>query len=163
MKPQHLVFVCTGNICRSPTAHAVMRRRIEQHGLSGRLEVSSAGLEAWHAGEPPDARSIAHARRRGYELADLRARPFRREEFLHADWVLVMDEGHLQRAARLCPPAHAHKLRLLTEFCQRHVAAEVPDPYYGQAADFERVLDLVEDACDGLLARLGFGGDGVQG
>ncbi len=85
MKPQHVVFVCTGNICRSPTAHAVLRQRIAERGLGARLEVCSAGLEAWHAGEPPDARSIAHAWRRGYELADLRARPFRREEFLLAD------------------------------------------------------------------------------
>jgi protein-tyrosine phosphatase len=157
VKSQHVVFVCTGNICRSPTAHAVLRQRIAELGLGGQLNVSSAGLEAWHAGGPPDARSIAHARRRGYELADLRARHFRREEFLHADWVLVMDEGHLQRAARLCPPQHAHKLRLLTDFCQRHDAGEVPDPYYGQAADFEHVLDLIEDACGGLLAHLGHG------
>lgn len=157
MKPQHVVFVCTGNICRSPTAHAVLRQRIAALGLEDRLSVSSAGLEAWHAGEPPDPRSIRHAQQRGYLMADLRARPFRREVFDTADWVLVMDDGHLLRASRLCPPQHAHKLRLLTDFCRRHRADEVPDPYYGQAADFEHVLDLVEDACDGLLAHLGHG------
>ncbi|MBN8493654.1 MAG: low molecular weight phosphotyrosine protein phosphatase [Burkholderiales bacterium] len=156
MKPQHVVFVCTGNICRSPTAHAVLRQRIKVHGLAHRLSVASAGLEAWHAGEGPDSRSIRHARQRGYEMADLRARPFRREEFITADWVLVMDEGHLARCVRLCPPQHAHKLRLLTDFCRVHEdAMEVPDPYYGQAADFEHVLDLIEDACDGFLAHLG--------
>jgi protein-tyrosine phosphatase len=152
---QRIVFVCTGNICRSPTAHAVLRQRIAERGLGQRLAVESAGLEAWHAGEPPDARSIRHARQRGYELADLRARPFRREDFERADWVLVMDKGHLQRATRLCPPQHAHKLCLLTDFCRRHDADEVPDPYYGEVRDFERVLDLIEDACDGLLAHLG--------
>jgi protein-tyrosine phosphatase len=156
VKPQHVVFVCTGNICRSPTAHAVLRQRIDALGLQQRLSVDSAGLEAWHAGEAPDKRSIHHARQRGYELSDLRARPFRREEFEQADWVLVMDQGHLLQAARLCPPQHAHKLRLLTDFCRVHVAGEVPDPYYGRASDFELVLDLVEDACDGLLLHLGF-------
>lgn len=157
MKAQHVVFVCTGNICRSPTAHAVLRQRIAALGLTDRLTVESAGLEAWHAGEAPDRRSIQHARQRGYELSDLRARPLRREEFEQADWVLVMDQGHLRQAARLCPPQHAHKLRLLTDFCRGQVAGEVPDPYYGRAPDFEHVLDLVEDACDGLLAHLGHG------
>ena len=156
--PQHVVFVCTGNICRSPTAHAVLRQRIAALGLQDRLSVDSAGLEAWHDGEGPDSRSIRHARHRGYEMADLRARPFRREEFISADWVLVMDEGHLARTVRLCLPQHAHKLRLLTDFCREHEdALEVPDPYYGQAAGFEQVLDLIEDACDGLLAHLGHG------
>jgi protein-tyrosine phosphatase len=155
VKAQHVVFVCTGNICRSPTAHAVLRQRIAALGLQHRLSVASAGLEAWHAGEAPDSRSMQHARQRGYELSDLRARPFRRDEFEHADWVLVMDRGHLRQAAQLCPPQHAHKLRLLTDFCRVHVAGEVPDPYYGRAPDFEHVLDLVEDACDGLLAQLG--------
>lgn len=153
----HIVFVCTGNICRSPTAQAVLRQRIDTRGLGDRLSVSSAGLEAWHAGDGPDRRSIHHARQRGYQMSDLRARPLRGEEFEQADWVLVMDAGHLARAARLCPPQHAHKLRLLTDFCRVHDAGEVPDPYYGQAADFEHVLDLVEDACDGLLAHLGHG------
>jgi protein-tyrosine phosphatase len=154
VKPQHVVFVCTGNICRSPTAHAVLRQRIAMLGLDDRLSVASAGLEAWHAGEAPDPRSVRHARQRGYDMADLRARPFRREEFDTADWVLVMDDSHLLRASRLCPPQHAGKLRLLTDFCRRHEAGEVPDPYYGAAGDFELVLDLVEDACDGLLDRL---------
>ena len=157
MKPQRVIFVCTGNICRSPTAHAVLRQRISERGLGERLEVDSAGLEAWHAGDPPDARSIRHARQRGYELSDLRARHFSSAEFASADWVLVMDDGHRRRAARLCPPLHAHKLRLLTDFCRVHEADDVPDPYYGQVRDFELVLDLVEDACDGLLAQLGHG------
>jgi len=157
VKAQHVLFVCTGNICRSPTAHAVLRRHIAERGLGAVLTVDSAGLEAWHAGEPPDARSIRHARTRGYEMADLRSRPFGPMDFERADWVLVMDDGHLQRAARLSPPQQAHKLRLLTDFCCVHQADEVPDPYYGQARDFEQVLDLIEDACEGLLVRLGHG------
>jgi protein-tyrosine phosphatase len=156
-KPQHIVFVCTGNICRSPTAHAVLRQRIAERGLGDRLAVDSAGLEAWHAGEPPDARSIRHARQRGYDMSDLRAQHFSAADFERADWVLVMDDGHLLHAARLCPPQHAHKLRLLVDFCLSHDADEVPDPYYGQARDFEHVLDLVEDACEGLLSHLGHG------
>jgi len=154
----HIVFVCTGNICRSPTAHAVLRQRIAALGLQDRVSVDSAGLEAWHAGDPPDSRSIRHARQRGYELSDLRARHFGSADFESADWVLVMDDGHLLRAARLCPPQQAHKLRLLTDFCRKHEADEVPDPYYGQAREFEHVLDLIEDACDGLLVHLGHGG-----
>ena len=157
MKLQRIVFVCTGNICRSPTAHAVLRSRIAERGLGDRLQADSAGLQAWHVGAPPDARSIRHARRRGYELSDLRARHFDRTDFERADWVLVMDDGHLQRAARLCPPQQGHKLRLLTDFCRVHAANEVPDPYYGGAQGFEQVLDLIEDACDGLLAHLGCG------
>ncbi len=156
-KPQHIVFVCTGNICRSPTAHAVLRQRIAERGLGDRLTVDSAGLEGWHAGQPPDARSIRHARQRGYDMSDLRAQHFSAADFERADWVLVMDDGHLLRATRLCPPRHAHKLRLLVDFCLAHDADEVPDPYYGQAQDFEHVLDLVEDACEGLLSHLGHG------
>ena len=155
--PLRIVFVCTGNICRSPTAHAVLRQRIAERGLGQRLVVESAGLEAWHRGDPPDARSIRHARLRGYDLSDLRARPFTPADFERADWVLVMDEGHLQRAARMCPPPHAHKVRLLLDFAARHDVHEVPDPYYGGPQDFEHVLDLIEDACEGLLAHLGHG------
>jgi protein-tyrosine phosphatase len=157
LKPQRIVFVCTGNICRSPTAHAVLRQSIAERGLGDRLAADSAGLEGWHAGEPPDPRSIRHARQRGYDLSDLRARHFGRADFEMADWVLVMDPGHLARAMRLCPPRHAHKLRLLTDFCRLHDAPQVPDPYYGGSGDFERVLDLVEDACEGLLTHLGYG------
>ena len=157
--PQHIVFVCTGNICRSPSAHAVLRQRIAERGLAGRLTVDSAGLEAWHTGKPPDARSIHHARLRGYDLSDLRARQFSGAEFERADWVLVMDRGHLQRAARLCPPRHAHKLRLLGDFCRRHPGGEVGDPYYGDAQGFEHALDLIEDACEGLLEFLGHAGE----
>jgi protein-tyrosine phosphatase len=151
---QRIVFVCTGNICRSPTAHAVLRQRIADCGLGLQMAVDSAGLEAWHAGDPPDARSIRHARRRGFEMSDLRARHFRRDDVERADWVLVMDDGHLLRATRMCPAQHTHKLHLLTDFCHVHDANEVPDPYYGQAQDFEHVLDLIEDACEGLLAHL---------
>jgi len=93
VKSQHVVFVCTGNICRSPTAHAVLRQRIAERGLDGRLSVDSAGLEAWHAGQPPDARSIHHARQRGYDMSALRARQFSRADFDRADWVLAMDEA----------------------------------------------------------------------
>ena len=157
MKPQRIVFVCTGNICRSPTAHAVLRQRIAERGLGDSFAVDSAGLEAWYTGQPPDARSIRHARQRGYDMSDLRAQHFNAADFERADWVLVMDDGHLLRSTQLCPPQYAHKLRLLTDFCLAHDADEVPDPYYGQAPDFEHVLDLIEDACEGLLSHLRHG------
>ncbi|MDH5540747.1 MAG: low molecular weight phosphotyrosine protein phosphatase [Rhizobacter sp.] len=147
----HVVFVCMGNICRSPTAHGVLRQKLLEHGLAQQVHVDSAGTHDYHAGEPPDARSQRHARKRGYDLSDLRARHLSALDFERADLLLVMDEENLATAKRRCPPALRHKLRLLTEFCRAHRSDSVPDPYSGGAQGFEHVLDLVEDACDGLL------------
>jgi protein-tyrosine phosphatase len=152
--PVRVLMVCMGNICRSPTAHAVLRQRVAQAGLSERIAVQSAGTHAYHVGEPPDARSQAHARRRGIDMSDLRAQHLSAADCEVADHVLVMDEGNLQRTLAVCPPAHRHKVRLLTEHCSRYTARAVPDPYYGGEAGFEQVLDLIEDACDGLLQQL---------
>ncbi|WP_298429551.1 low molecular weight protein-tyrosine-phosphatase [Ottowia sp.] len=153
-------MVCTGNICRSPTAHGVLEKLVADAGLAGRVQVDSAGTHGYHVGEPPDGRSQAHAARRGYDLSAQRARQLVAQDFTAFDLVLVMD-GSNERAARaLCPPAQRHKLRRLTEFCTRHRDAEVPDPYYGGGAGFEHVLDLVEDACAGVLAALGAAGGG---
>jgi protein-tyrosine phosphatase len=152
--PLRLLFVCMGNICRSPTAHGVMRHKVRTAGLEQAIEVDSAGTHGWHEGNPPDERAIAHARRRGYDLSDLRARPLRALDFERADLLLVMDEDNRAAARRIGAAAHHGKLRLLTEFGLVHRAPEVPDPYYGGAAGFEHVLDLVEDACDGLLSHV---------
>jgi protein-tyrosine phosphatase len=152
--PLRLLFVCMGNICRSPTAHGVMRHKVRLAGLERAVAVGSAGTHGWHEGNPPDERAMAHARRRGYDLADLRARPLRPADFEHADLLLVMDARNLDDARAIGAAAHHGKLRLLTEFGLVHRAAEVPDPYYGGAAGFEHVLDLVEDACDGLLRHV---------
>ena len=122
---------------------------------SGDVErVDSAGTHSYHPGEPPDTRSLAHANRRGYDFADLRARQMVEEDFARADLILVMDWDNLALVQAMCPPYAEHKVRRLTEFCQRHEAPVVPNPYYGGDAGFESVLDLVEDACDGVLLHL---------
>ena len=149
-----ITFVCMGNICRSPTAHGVMRHKLREAGLADRVAVSSAGTHAWHEGEPPDPRSQQHARRRGYDLADLRARRLLEQDFERSHLVLVMDWDNMALAEELCPPQHRTRLRRLTEFCRRFDAPVVPDPYAGGPAGFEHVLDLVEDACEGLLEHL---------
>lgn len=150
----HLLFVCMGNICRSPTAEGVMRAKLQAAGLADRVSVDSAGTHNFHPGRPPDARSQHHARLRGYDLSDLRARALSQADFERATWILVMDWDNLALTEAACPPAHTRKIRRLTEFCRRQEATGVPDPYSGGPADFEHVLDLIEDACDGLLSRL---------
>jgi protein-tyrosine phosphatase len=149
--PYTVTFVCMGNICRSPTAHGVFRHKLAQAGWARQVIVDSAGTHDYHPGEPPDVRSQRHAAKRGYDLSDLRARQLQDIDFERADLLLVMDWDNLALTRALCPPEHLHKVRRLTEFCQRQSSPVVPDPYAGGAAGFERVLDLIEDACDGLL------------
>jgi protein-tyrosine phosphatase len=152
---QALLFVCMGNICRSPTAEGVMRAKLAAAGMDGWVSVDSAATHDFHPDAAPDLRSQRHARARGYELRRLRARVLVPADFRRFDRVLVMDEGNLLAARRRCPPGLEARLGLLTAYCRRYAgASEVPDPYDGEAADFERVLDLVEDACDGLVADL---------
>jgi protein-tyrosine phosphatase len=150
---RRIVFVCTGNICRSPSAEGVLRQMAATHGLADRIEVASAGLEDWHAGAPPDARSQTHALCRGYDLAAQRARHFTPRDFERFDWVIAMDDGHHEQLRRLCPPHYAHKLKRAADFSDRVPAQGVPDPYYGDAGGFEAVLDLVEAVCAGVLAE----------
>lgn len=152
--PVRVLMVCTGNICRSPTAEGVLRRQATQAGLAHRLEIDSAGTTDYHAGEAPDRRSQHHALRRGVDLSAQRARALRASDFGHFDWLLAMDRGHLAELRRRCPPEHQHRLRLLMDFAPQATEREVPDPYYGTAAGFEQVLDLVEAGCEGLLAAL---------
>lgn len=153
--PVRVLMVCTGNICRSPTAEAVLRTQARRRGWGDdRLVVDSAGIEAYHVGAPPDARSQEHAARRGYELGALRARQVQARDFEAFDWLLAMDRWHLAALKRRCPPAYQGRLRLLLDFAAEQHEHEVPDPYYGDVADFEQVLDLVEAGCDGLLRRL---------
>lgn len=151
---RRIVFVCTGNICRSPTAEGVLRHLAAAHGLADRIEVASAGLESWHAGSPPDERSQAHALRRGVDLAAQRARHFTPRDFERFDWVIAMDAGHHYSLRRLCPPQHTHKLKRAADFSDRVPVGGVPDPYYGDAGGFEVVLDLVEAVCEGVLGQL---------
>jgi protein-tyrosine phosphatase len=149
-----VLFVCTGNICRSPIADGVMRRLASEAGLQDSVRVDSAGTHDYHVGEPPDARAREHARRRGYDLSGLRARQVAMEDFDFFDLILAMDRGHLEILRRIAPPQHLHKLRLFMEFAGDLETDEVPDPYYGGPAGFERVLDMVEVAARGLLAEL---------
>ena len=149
-----VLMVCTGNICRSPTAEGVLRHELAARGLAEQITVDSAGIQGWHAGEPPDARSQTHARRRGYDLSQQRARAVRAEDFAERDVILAMDRGHLQALRERCPEVHRHKLALLLDHAPARVGRDVPDPYYGGAAGFEEVLDLVEAACRPLAATL---------
>jgi protein-tyrosine phosphatase len=152
-----ILFVCMGNICRSPTAEGVMRALLRAEGLDGRIELDSAGTGGWHAGDPPDARAVAAARARAIEL-DGAARQVTTEDFERFDLVLAMDrENARELLARAPDDAARAKVRLLREFDPAAVAAgdlDVPDPYYGGPHGFERVLDLVEAACRGLLDEL---------
>ncbi len=149
-----VLFVCMGNICRSPTADGVFQKKVLLAGLSKAIKMDSAGTHNYHPGKAPDERSQSHAYLRGYDLSALRARQVQGTDFEAFDLILAMDWDNLALMQADCPPAHQHKLRRLTEFCQKHDATVVPDPYYDGAAGFETVLDLVEDACDGLLAHV---------
>lgn len=153
-QPYAILMVCMGNICRSPTAHGVMRHLVQARGWGGWLRVDSCGTHAYHVGEAPDRRSQKHALQRGYDLSDLRARQLVREDFEHFDLVLVMDHENMARAQALCPPTQRRKLHRLTEFCREMRSATVPDPYYGGDQGFEHVLDLIEDACQGVLVHV---------
>ena len=146
-----ILFVCMGNICRSPTAEGVLRHKLREAGLHEAVRVDSAGTHGWHAGSPPDHRSTVHAAKRGYELGALRSREVVAADFERFDLILAMDWDNLALLEERCPPALRHKLGRLTEHCSRHDSPVVPDPYAGGAQGFEEVLDLVEDACDGLL------------
>ena len=154
MTRSSVLFVCMGNICRSPTAHGVLRHKIAAQGLSDQIRVDSAGTHNYHPGSPPDRRSQKAAARRGYDLSDLRARQIQATDFTHHDLILAMDFDNLALLQSECPAQFKSKLRRLTEFCLRHQSPVVPDPYYGGSAGFDEVLDLVEDACDGLLVHL---------
>ena len=154
MRAPGVLFICMGNICRSPTAEGVFRHKVHAAGLIERVAIDSAGTHNYHPGEPPDARSQHHAKRRGYDLSVLRARVLSEADIERFDWLIVMDDLNYSTVLKRMADEHHRKLRRLTEFCTVHQTREVPDPYYGERADFERVLDLVEDGCDGLLAQM---------
>lgn len=149
-----VLMVCLGNICRSPTAHGVMEKYIENSGLSNKIVVDSAGTGDWHAGEGPDRRAVAAAARRGYRLDHLVARKVASEDFERFDYILAMDHANLEELKKRCPAAHRDKLALFLAYGGLGRDA-VPDPYYtGGQRGFELVLDLVEDACGRLLAHI---------
>jgi protein-tyrosine phosphatase len=149
-----VLFVCMGNICRSPTAESVFRDQVRRAGLEREIGIESAGIGDWHVGQAPDKRAIAHGRRRGYDLAELRARQVSREDFARFDWILAMDQRNLHDLGTIRPPDYTGHLGLLLDFAPELGVREVPDPYFGGADGFETVLELTERACAGLLAHI---------
>jgi protein-tyrosine phosphatase len=148
-----VLFVCMGNICRSPTAEGVFRHHVNEAGLAEAIEIDSAGTHAYHAGEPPDRRSAAAAKRRGISLDGIRARRVADEDFERFDHIIAMDELNYVTLIDRAPEEHHEKIRLFLSYTPGS-AKEVPDPYYGGAAGFERVLDLIEDASQAMLGTL---------
>lgn len=154
MTTKKILFVCLGNICRSCTAEEVMRTILKREGLDKAIEVDSAGLISYHQGEQADPRMRAHASRRGYHITHL-SRPVRMSDFEEFDLILGMDDSNISRLRELAPSLEAEeKIHRMTEYCTRIPADHVPDPYYGGAQGFENVIDILEDACEGLLAML---------
>ena len=149
-----ILMVCTGNICRSPTAEGVLRHKIARAGLQDRVHIDSAGTHDYHVGAPPDDRSCHHASLRGYDLSELRARQVHRRDFERFDLILGMDWDHMELLQEQCPPEQRHKLRRLMEFAPAGLGEVVADPYHGGKQSFETVLDHVEVACDGLLQHI---------
>ena len=149
-----VLFVCMGNICRSPTAEAIFRKLASENGLSDHLEIDSAGTHGFHAGRPPDARSIEHAARRGFDLKALRAREVVPADFERFDHVIAMDEENVRHLQAFCPDHHSKKITLLLDYARDSKYREVPDPYQGKAKDFELALDLIEQGCRGLVDHL---------
>ena len=149
-----VLLVCMGNICRSPTAEGVFRTQVEAAGLAQKIHIDSAGTHDYHIGDTPDGRAQAAAAKRGYDLSRLRGRQVGQEDFVTYDYILAMDMENLTRMQAQCPAKHAHKIGLFMEYSKNFLEREVPDPYYGGGAGFEKVLDMVEDAGQGVLAHL---------
>lgn len=150
----NVLFVCLGNICRSPTAHGVFQQRVVNRQLQHLISVDSAGTAAWHCGKPPDRRAAAAAQRRGYDLSALRARQATEGDFEHFHYILAMDRDNLRELQAIAPDNYQGELGLFLEYGHNLPLAEVPDPYYGGVDGFEAVLDLVEAASAGLLEHI---------
>ncbi|WP_284381358.1 low molecular weight protein-tyrosine-phosphatase [Litoribrevibacter albus] len=146
-----VLFICLGNICRSPTADGVFRKLVADARIDHKVVVDSAGTAAWHIGKSPDSRSQSFALRRGYDLSGLRARQVNEVDFDTFDLLLAMDSENYSNLMQLCPKGSEHKVKKLLSFSSIAPDEDVPDPYYGGDKGFEQVLDLVEDACDQLL------------
>ena len=154
MQKIKVLMVCLGNICRSPTAEAMLRHQVHAAGLDGRVEVDSAGTADYHVDSPPDRRAVAHGERRGLRMQQLRGRQVERADFDRFDFILAMDADNLANLQRLRPAGSRAEVSLLLSYAPETGEREVPDPYYGGADGFERVLDLVDAACEGFLAKV---------
>lgn len=152
--PVRVLFVCMGNICRSPTAEGVFRHFVAQQGLEGQISCDSAGTHGYHIGEAPDTRAQEAAARRGYDLSGLRARRITEDDFSRFDYVLAMDTHNMAILHETCPAPQRGRLRLFLDYAKDPARREVPDPYYGDVGGFEIVLDLAEQAARGLLEHI---------
>lgn len=149
-----VLFVCLGNICRSPTAEGVFRELVRKAGLQSSISTDSAGTSAWHIEEAPDSRTLQCALNRGYDFSDLRGRQVIKSDFNSFDYILAMDAENLRDLQAICPADYKGHVGLFLDFAKKHNQTEVPDPYHGGSKGFERVLDLIEDASEGLLEHL---------
>ena len=149
-----ILFVCLGNICRSPAAEGIFKQKVYEQGLEGCFHIDSAGTYGYHEGELPDNRMRSHALKRGYKLTS-RSRPIVYDDFREFDIIIGMDDTNIHNLKRMAPNLESqHKIHRMTDYCRTNPDDHVPDPYYGGASGFERVLDLLEDACEGLLDEL---------
>jgi protein-tyrosine phosphatase len=153
LKAIKVLFVCMGNICRSPTAHGIFQSMVDRDHLGGLIEVDSAGTHSYHVDSPPDLRSQATARDRGIDLAGLRARRFTSDDFVEYDYLLGMDHSNIDDMLRLKPENARAQVDLMLTYSRKYAQAEVPDPYFGNDG-FELVFDMIEDAAQGLLAEI---------
>lgn len=152
--PVRVLFVCLGNICRSPMAEGAFRHLLKQEGLGDRVEIDSAGTHGYHIDESPDRRAQATMKARGIDIGDLRGRQVSAADFGSFDYVLAMDRENLENLRAICPPGQEDKLHLFLEYAAHRPEREVPDPYFGGASGFDRVFDLIKDAAEGLLADI---------
>ena len=152
-----ILLVCLGNICRSPTAQGVLRERLRREGLSDRVEADSAGTASYHVGKAPDPRAQEAASRRGIDISDLRARQVDIGDYEVFDLILAMDQANAEDLRADCPPGQRHKIGMFLDYAPNASVREVPDPYFGGEKGFERVLDLIEEASEGLIEHLRFG------
>ncbi len=153
-KSVKVLFVCLGNICRSPMAEGIFRHLLRQASLDDRVKIDSAGTHAYHVDEPPDARAQAALDQRGIDISTLRGRKVTPTDIEIFDYVLAMDRENLKNLMAICPPGAASKIRLFMEYASNCSEQEVPDPYFGDSGGFDRVFDLIEDAASGLLADI---------
>jgi protein-tyrosine phosphatase len=147
---RNILFICTANICRSPTAEGVMRRVLAKYGLESKIKIDSAGTHDYHLGKPPFFTAVEAAKRRGYDITGRVSRRVGQRDFEDYDLILAMDKSHLQSLRSIVPTRYKEKIELLLDYSDKYHGQEVPDPFGGTEEDFERALDMIEDGCKGL-------------